>query len=59
MQVNGKVRDRIAVPASISEDDAKETALGSERVRAYTDGKQLDKIVFVPGRYLISVVVKG
>ena len=59
VQVNGKVRDRILVPASISEDDAREAALASQKVRAYTDGKQVDKVVFVPGRYLVSVVVKG
>jgi len=59
VQVNGKLRDRIAVPAGISEDDAKQTALASAKVRAYTDGKSVDKIVFVPGRYLVSVVVKG
>jgi leucyl-tRNA synthetase len=59
VQVNGKLRDRIAVPAGISEDDAKQTALASGKVRAYTDGKSVDKIVFVPGRYLVSVVVKG
>ncbi len=58
VQVNGKVRDRIAVPASIGEGDAKEAALTSEKVLAYTDGKPVDKIVFVPGRYLVSVVVK-
>ena len=59
VQVNGKVRDRIAVPASISESDAREAALASQKVQAYTDGKQVDKVVFVPGRYLVSVVVKG
>ncbi len=59
VQVNGKVRDRIPVPASISEGDAREAALTSEKVVAYTEGKQVDKIVFVPGRYLVSVVVKG
>jgi leucyl-tRNA synthetase len=59
VQVNGKLRDRIAVPADISEDDAKQAALASAKVRAYTDGKSVDKIVFVPGRYLVSVVVKG
>ena len=59
VQVNGKVRDRIAVPASISEDDAKATALASQKVRAYTDGNRIEKVVFVPGRYLVSVVVKG
>ena len=58
VQVNGKVRDRIAVPASIGEGEAKEAALTSEKVLAYTDGKPVDKIVFVPGRYLVSVVVK-
>jgi leucyl-tRNA synthetase len=59
VQVNGKLRDRIAVAAGISEDDAKQTALASDKVRAYTDGKSVDKIVFVPGRYLVSIVVKG
>ena len=58
VQVNGKVRDRISVPASIGEGEAKEAALTSEKVLAYTDGKPVDKIVFVPGRYLVSVVVK-
>ncbi|MCH8847792.1 MAG: leucine--tRNA ligase [Chloroflexi bacterium] len=58
VQVNGKVRERIAVPADISEADAKQQALASERVRAYTDGHDVTKVVFVPGRHLVSVVVK-
>jgi leucyl-tRNA synthetase len=58
VQINGKLRDRIGVPASISEDAAKDVAMSSDKVRAYTDGKTVDKVVFVPGRYLISVVVK-
>jgi leucyl-tRNA synthetase len=58
VQVNGKLRDRIAVAADISEDAAKETALASDKVKAYTDGHDVQKVVFVPGRYLISVVVK-
>jgi leucyl-tRNA synthetase len=59
VQVNGKLRDRITVEAGIGEEEATATALASERVRSYTDGKIIDKIVFVPSRYLISVVVKG
>ncbi len=59
VQVNGKVRDRIGVPAGIAEEDAKETALASGKVRAYTDGKSVGKVIFVPGRYLVSIVVKG
>jgi leucyl-tRNA synthetase len=59
IQINGKVRDKITVPADITEDQAKQTALASDKVIPYTKGKTIDKIVFVPGRYLISVVVKG
>ena len=59
VQVNGKVRDRIGAPANIAEEDAKGTALASDKVRAYTDGKSIAKVIFVPGRYLVSIVVKG
>jgi len=59
VQVNGKLRDRIQVDAGITEDDAKAVALASDKITPYTDGKTVDKIVFVPGRYLISIVVKG
>ncbi|MEE8518945.1 MAG: class I tRNA ligase family protein, partial [Dehalococcoidia bacterium] len=58
VQVNGKLRDRIAVPADIDEEDAKATALASDKVKAYTDGHDVQKVVFVAGRYLVSVVVK-
>ena len=49
-------------PAGVSQrlqDMADIEALASDRVRSYTEGKTIDKIVFVPGRYLVSVVVKG
>ena len=59
VQVNGKLRDRIAVSAGIGEEEAKAAALASDKVRAYTEGKTVDKVVFVPGRYIVSVVVKG
>jgi leucyl-tRNA synthetase len=57
VQVNGKLRDRIQVPASIEEERAKELALASERVRPHTDGKQVQRVVYVPGK-LVNVVVK-
>ena len=59
VQVNGKVRDRITVPANITGEDAKQAALESPRVRPYTDGKELADVVYVPGRWLVNVVVKG
>ena len=57
VQVNGKVRDRIQVPADVTEERAKELALASERVRAHTDGRQLLHVIYVPGR-LVNVVVR-
>ncbi len=57
VQVNGKVRDRIAVPASITEDEARRLALASEKVKAFLDGKEILKAIYVPGR-LVNLVVK-
>ncbi|MBA7564783.1 Leucine--tRNA ligase [subsurface metagenome] len=57
VQVNGKLRDRITVPASITEDEAKEKALASPKVKAHTEGKKIIKTIYVPGR-LVNIVVK-
>ena len=56
VQVNGKVRDKLEVPAGIAESEAQELALASPRVQSYTDGKSVSKTVYVPGR-LVNVVV--
>ena len=58
VQVNGKVRDRLRVAATIEDDELLALALASERVQAYVDGKELRKTVVVPGR-LVSLVVLG
>ena len=56
--VNGKLRDKIAVPADISEEEARNKALESLRKRNYIDSeRQPDKIFYVPGR-LVNVVVR-
>ena len=57
VQVNGKLRDRIRAPADIDEGRAKELALASERVRQFTEGKQVAKIIYVPGK-LVNLVVR-
>jgi leucyl-tRNA synthetase len=57
VQVNGKVRDRLQVPADIAEEQAKELALASQRVRAHIDGKQVQRVIYVPGK-LVNVVVR-
>ncbi len=57
VQVNGKVRDRILVPVDVSEGQAKEIALSSERVRSHVAGKETLRVIYVPGR-LVNVVVR-
>jgi leucyl-tRNA synthetase len=56
VQVNGKLRDRIEVPADITEEAAKELALSSARVKPHVEGRELRKSVYVPGR-LVNLVV--
>jgi leucyl-tRNA synthetase len=57
LQVNGRVRDKIAAPADITEDAATDIAMSSENVQRHTDGKQVVKTIYVPGR-LVNVVVR-
>ena len=55
VQINGKVRDRIAVPADISEADATEIALSSDKVAEIIGDAQPAKVIYVPGR-LVNIV---
>jgi leucyl-tRNA synthetase len=57
VQVNGRVRDKLDVPVSITEDEARRLALASERIKPYTAGEEIAKVIYVPGR-LVNVVVK-
>ena len=56
MQINGRVRARLEVPADIAEEEAKALALAEPNVQRYFEGKTIRKIVYVPGR-LVSIVV--
>jgi leucyl-tRNA synthetase len=53
--VNGKVRDRIDVPADISEDEARRLASESPKVQQHLDGATVRQVVYVPGR-LVNIV---
>jgi leucyl-tRNA synthetase len=57
VQVNGKVRARLTVPADIDEGELEAQALADPQVRQYTDGKTVAKVVIARGR-LVSIVVK-
>jgi leucyl-tRNA synthetase len=56
LQVNGKVRDRVLVPADISEEDARRVALESENIQRFLSGKEPRQVIVVRGR-LVNVVV--
>ncbi len=58
VQVNGKVRARLEVPADISKEEALELAKEQENVRRYLEGKELVKEIYVPGK-LVNLVVRG
>jgi len=57
VQVNGKVRARISVPAGAADDDVIAAAIAHGRIAELTAGKQVVKTIVVPGR-LVNVVVK-
>jgi leucyl-tRNA synthetase len=56
VQINGKVRDRIIVPAEATEDEIKSAALASEQVQKFLEGREPKKVIVAKGR-LVSVVV--
>jgi len=57
VQVNGKLRSHIVLPADTPEDAVRERALTDEKVRAATEGKQVAKVIVVAGK-LVNVVVR-
>jgi leucyl-tRNA synthetase len=56
VQVNGKLRGRVVVPADASQELVVERALADEKAKAAIGGKQIVKRIFVPGKLLNFVV---
>ena len=56
VQVNGKVRSKVSVPADADKDAIEAVALSEENVKRFIEGKQVRKVITVPGR-LINIVV--
>jgi leucyl-tRNA synthetase len=57
VQINGKVRERLEVPAEIGEDAARAAALGSPTVQRWLEGKTVQKVIFAGGK-LINIVLR-
>jgi len=57
VQVNGKLRDRIMVPASITKAEARQLAMERQRVKAYLGDREITNVIYVPRR-LVNFVVE-
>ncbi len=58
VQVNGKLRSKLTVPADIDAADAIAAAKADEKTQTFLDGKTVVKEIYVPGK-LVNLVVKG
>ena len=57
VQINGKLRSRVVVPATATDDEVKQAALADEKVKAAVAGKQVVKVIVVPKK-LVNIVVR-
>ena len=55
--MNGKLRSKVVVPSGTPDDKVRELALADEKVKVFTDGKQIVKVIIVPGK-LVNIVVQ-
>ncbi|MCJ7746305.1 MAG: leucine--tRNA ligase [Desulfobacterales bacterium] len=55
IQVNGRLRDRITIPASFGEEEVKDWALKSEKIRRLVEGKEIKRVILVPKK-LVNIV---
>ncbi len=58
VQINGKLRATITVPADAEQADILAAAKADEKVKSYIDGKQIVKEIYVKGR-MVNLVIKG
>jgi leucyl-tRNA synthetase len=57
IQINGKVRAKLELPAGTSKDETEKLAFQNEKIKAYTDGKTIVKVIVVPDK-LVNIVVR-
>ncbi|HEX5234167.1 MAG TPA: leucine--tRNA ligase [Silvibacterium sp.] len=57
VQINGRLRTVIRIPATADQDAMRDTALADEKIRSATADKEIAKVIIVPGK-LVNLVVK-
>jgi leucyl-tRNA synthetase len=56
VQVNGKLRDKIVLPAAATQAEIESAALASDKVKAFIEGKTVRKVIVIPKR-LVNIVI--
>ena len=57
VQVNGKLRGTINIPKDLSKEETEKKAMENENVIKFTEGKEIVKIIVIPGK-IVNIVVK-
>ncbi|GIW78888.1 MAG: hypothetical protein KatS3mg105_0695 [Gemmatales bacterium] len=57
IQINGKLRSKICVPADIDQESLRQQALADEKIQGLLNGKNIVKVIVVPGK-LVNIVAK-
>ena len=57
VQLNGKIKDKLMIPAGLDKDGTQEAAMNTEKIKGLIEGKNVVKVIAVPGK-LVNIVVK-
>nr|MBA2757336.1 class I tRNA ligase family protein [Chloroflexota bacterium] len=58
VQVNGKLRDKVTVPADATDADIEATVLASPKIASFLDGRAPDRVILAGGGRLVNLVVR-
>ena len=57
VQINGKIKDKLMIPAGLDKDGTQEAAMNTEKIKGLIEGKNVVKVIAVPGK-VVNIVVK-
>ena len=57
VQINGKIKDKLMIPVGLDKDGTQEAAMNTEKIKGLIEGKNVVKVIAVPGK-LVNIVVK-
>lgn len=57
VQINGKIRDKLMIPAGLDKDGTQDAAMNTDKIKSLIEGKNVVKVIAVPNK-LVNIVVK-